>query len=356
MNTLIKSLLCVCAIGINGCINYEPTFNIPDPEGTKRITLQNNASEYIQFDDYRITLDKNNNFVSRNGLVAFYCYGKTDYLLSIDSLFPSDWHNAIAVLPKYGYAVRLGEKGCDGYARIIVTEYTEDDKGISGAGIKYEYPWHPINEETIIYTENDPHGDHNGSTHDLFTTNLDDCDNTTKKCFEVKYSYGDASGTMYLWSTEYELVEMLKESMDFLESCTYAETTVHSEESCNEMNHHPGDDDPPVNDYDDFWNNSTWHFVGTMTCDGDGEQEFTITFHDVNHKIYSSDLYTKYWLATSLKWEDYGGSRITLRGYDDGGHTSFDFDYKDANTVECEYHHWDRDGSFCKANFIGTRM
>ena len=354
INTWIKSLLCVCAIGLNGCIGNEPTFNIMDPEGTMVITLPNNASEYIQFGDYRITMDQNNNFVSPNGVAAFYCYGKTDYLLTIDTLYPSEWHNAIAVLPKYGYAVRLGEKGSDGYARVVVSEYTVDDKGVSGAIVKYQYPWHPVNEETIEFTENDPYVDPNDGTHDLFTTNLEDCDNITKKCFEVNYSYGAVSVTMYHWCTEYELVYMLKDLQDFFESCTYAETTVHSEESCNEMNH--PHDDPPVNEYDDFWNNSTWHFVGTMTCDGEGEQEFTITFYDVNSKIYSSDLNTKYWLATTLEWEDYGGDRITLRGYDDGGHTSFDFDYKDANTVECEYHHWDQDWNFCKANFIGTRM
>ena len=116
----------------------------------------------------------------------------------------------------------------------------------------------------------------------------------------------------------------------------------------------------PQSEYDKYWNGSTWYFEGEMSCDGSGIQSFTITFIDVKKKIYSSDLEDNYWLATSLEWEDYkkvaSGWQITLRGYDDGGHTSFDFDASTQNEALCEYHHWDIYGNFCLANFIGKRL
>lgn len=358
MNTLIKSLLCISVIGLISCSGNEPTyeFSIQDPEGTRIVTLPNDASEYIQLGDYHITMDQNNNFICPDGLVAFYCYGRTDYLQSMDTLFPSGWRKAIAILPQYGYAVRLN-KGTDGYARIIITDYTEDDKGVSGATIKYQYPWHPRNEETIVYSETEHPEYPSGIEQDPGNKDLEDCDNTVNKCFEINFIDGNSSSTSHIWCTEYSLVSWLK---DYLREnnvkCTYSETEIQSEETCFQMDWNNPEENPSTGEYNNFWNNSTWHFVGTMECDGSGEQEFTITFHDVNLKTYSSNLYTKYWLATTLKWEDYGGWRVTLRGYDDGGHTSFDFDFVDQNTVTCEYHHWDKDHDFCKANFIGTRI
>lgn len=289
------TILCITIVSLLSGCEKDVSFLIRDPEGTETITLSNDQNVFVRLGDYYLYMDEDNNLISKNGIVAFYCYDQTEYLSAIDTLYSSHWYKQMAVLPRYGYAVRLGEQGQDGYARLLALEYTEDEKGVSGAVFKYQYPWHPSNEQTVIFTQEDP-----PSPHD-------------------PWDWDDPEPTEPI-----EPIDPTKPSGEV--------------------------------DYDTFWQGTTWHFKGTMTCDGDGEQEFTITFIDLQHKIYSSDLETKYWLATSLKWEDYRGWRITLRGYDDGGHTSFDFDYSNPNAVRCEYHHWDAQNDFCKAVFSGTKV
>lgn len=281
MKNIVKIIIgyAISILVLSSCEGTHSTFLINDPEGTEAVLVVNDSSSFVKFGEYQMGIDQLNNFVSPQSNLAFLCYGKTEYLLAIDSLLSSGWRAPMSVLPKYGYAVRLGKNGEDGYARLVVQEYSENHKGIAGAVIKYQYPWHPSNEESIIFIEDRPSVDPDTP-----------------------------------------------------------------------------DDPPTLLGYDEFWNNSSWYFTGEMSCDGSGEQSFSITFYNVREKTYTSDLQSKYWLATSLEWEDYGGRRITLRGYDDGGHTSFDFDYVNQTTVECEYHHWDRYGNFCKANFIGHRI
>lgn len=335
----ISQIICaLILLSVCGCEHdNNAAFFISDPEGTKTLVISNNSSSCLQLGEHQILMNRFNNFVSSSS-VLFFCCGEKEYLLEIDSLQPSGWKNEIAVLPGNGYIICLEGNEENDYVRLVVQDYTVDSKGISGAIVKYQHPWHPSNEKAINPTVD-------GKFIDPNFKNLEDCDNTIDKCWEV---VRNTSETFYVWCTEYIIVYVMQQSA--ADKYKYREAVGETEYTCNEQK------DPPTTDdsFIEYWNNSTWHFIGVMTCDGENEQEFTITFHNVNKKTYTSDLPTKYWLTTNLNWEDYSGARITLRGYDDG-HTSFDFDYVDANTVKCEYHHWNTNGEFCLANFEGHR-
>lgn len=226
----IKLLLVIVAALLYSCNSKDNAFFISDPDETESVTLKNDASVILKLGKYRITMDENNNFVSQDDNVAFFCYDRTEYLAAIDSLIPSGWFDALAVIPKYGYAVRLGKDGRDGYARLIVLDYTEDKHGITGAKIKFQYPWHPVNEETVVFSETDT----KGIFYDPLTRDLKDCDKTTYRCYEVTISAYGYSSVTYVWMTEYDLVVELRSYAKYEPelSYLYRETLIKTEETC----------------------------------------------------------------------------------------------------------------------------
>lgn len=371
-NWLIGLFLAAVTLVGTACDNRSnDTVEVNDPEGTVIDTLDvTKDNGRILIDGFAIQYNAMLNSFIGSSQVIFSSYGKTLGLAFMDHMPSTSWYSHIAAVPNYGYVLQLGNNPVIGYARMLPIDYVETEDSIIGIVVKYQYPWE-VEHAGPYFAENtdnpvgpdpvDPQQEELRLSESQITLKVDEHGQLTPNRTVDSWSVDDENIIEFIFSNEeYCLFRAKEEGMTQIVARA-GNKTARCTVIVNPKNPEPVAPDPidpdPVEpeNFADYWNNSTWHFTGTMVCDGEGEQNFTITFHDVYQKSYTSDLNTKYWLATSLQWEDYGQRRITLRGHEDG-HTSFDFDYGNQNTVLCEYHHWDTQGNFCKAYFIGTRV
>ena len=153
----VKTLMVLGLVFVAGCSKDDDNggSNVPDPEGTVTVTMENRGDNYahagpggrplyISGNDIMIGMTAANNFYSfyydmQGNQIANI--GKVNGLGAIKRIPNSGFVSQTSVEPGCGYVI----KGYNGtYARLYVVDWTTNTSGgIIGAKVKYQYPWNP---------------------------------------------------------------------------------------------------------------------------------------------------------------------------------------------------------------------
>jgi len=121
-----------------------PGENVPDPEGTVKVTLRNEQSGGNYLDN--IHIDKGDNFVGG----YFVSYGKVHGLGNVASIPKVGYADAISVTPGEGYVAYCGNYWGGSFYRMYVTGYTlNTSQEIIGAQVKYQKPFLGVDEALV---------------------------------------------------------------------------------------------------------------------------------------------------------------------------------------------------------------
>ena len=113
-----------------------------DPEGTITVNIRNknNGGTEVSLGGGSLKIDEADNFTCSSSSGKFVSLGKVNGLAAIKSIPASGWSEKVAVVPGYGYVMKIGLL----YARLYVVDYMESTSGgIIGAIVKYQSPWDP---------------------------------------------------------------------------------------------------------------------------------------------------------------------------------------------------------------------
>lgn len=158
--TMILSVVSCNKIGLDPNGEDSGNVNIPDPEGTVTVNLNNGHSgnyydigfgyTYYNSGYDLIHIDEINNFSGKYNSIKFVSLGAVNGLGSITSIPTTGWAEEVAVIPGNGYVVRNTEQDMYNgsisheYVRLYVVDYIiGTNNGIIGARIKYQYPFQP---------------------------------------------------------------------------------------------------------------------------------------------------------------------------------------------------------------------
>lgn len=151
----MKTLMVLSLVFVVGCSKDDENgggSSVPDPEGTITVSIANNGKNmyidggnpidagYITIGNDNLWMSYDNNFRPDSRLIA--SIGEVNGLGAINKIPNSGFVRQIAVEPKCGYVISIGNSG--DYARLYVVDWivsTYDE--IIGAKVKYQYPWNP---------------------------------------------------------------------------------------------------------------------------------------------------------------------------------------------------------------------